>query len=52
MDHFKQAAAAAGRPVRRLQAVPRPAVNGQLTLSENIADLAGVAAAYDAYRLR
>ena len=26
------------------------AVNGQLTLSENLADLAGLAAAYDAYR--
>ncbi|MBS1820076.1 MAG: M13 family metallopeptidase [Acidobacteria bacterium] len=30
---------------------PDLAVNGRQTLSENIADLAGVAAAYDAYRL-
>ena len=31
---------------------PDLAVNGQLTLSENLADLAGVAAAYDAYGCR
>ena len=29
---------------------PDLAVNGQLTLSENLADLAGLSAAYDAYR--
>ena len=31
---------------------PDLAVNGKLTLSENIADVAGLAAAYDAYRSR
>jgi predicted metalloendopeptidase len=30
---------------------PDLAVNGRLTLGENIADVAGLAAAYDAYRL-
>src|SRR4029079_16798189 len=30
---------------------PDLAVNGKLTLSENIADVAGLAAAYDAYRM-
>src|SRR4030095_12362415 len=30
---------------------PALAVSGKLTLSENIADVAGLAAAYDAYRL-
>jgi predicted metalloendopeptidase len=30
---------------------PDAAVNGHLTVSENIADVAGLAAAYDAYRL-
>ena len=41
----------AGQAVRRLQAVPRPGRQRQAdALSENIADVAGLAAAYDAYR--
>ena len=48
LAHFKAAGERAGGAVRRLQAVPGPGVNGQLTLSENIADVAGLAAAYDA----
>jgi len=33
------------------QPFPDIAINGQLTLSENVADLGGLAAAFDAYRL-
>jgi predicted metalloendopeptidase len=49
--HFK---AAAGRLVSQYDAYkpfPDLAVNGTLTLGENIADLAGLAVAYDAYRI-
>jgi endothelin-converting enzyme/putative endopeptidase len=48
-EHFKQAS---GKLVAQYSAY-KPyadlAVNGQLTLSENLADLAGLAAAYDAF---
>ena len=51
LEHFQ---AAAERLVRQYDGY-RPfaalAVNGRLTLGENIADLAGLAAAYDAYHL-
>jgi putative endopeptidase len=49
--HFK---AAAGRLIKQYDGYrpfPDLAVNGTLTVSENIADVAGLAAAYDAYRL-
>ncbi len=49
--HFK---ASADRLIRQYDAYrpfPDLAVNGKLTVSENIADVAGLAAAYDAYRL-
>jgi predicted metalloendopeptidase len=51
LAHFN---AAADRLVQQYDAYrpfPDLAVNGRLTLAENIADLAGLTAAYDAYRL-
>jgi putative endopeptidase len=49
MDHFKSAAAKLVAQFSAYKPFPDLAVNGQLTLSENLADLGGVAAAYDAY---
>jgi putative endopeptidase len=53
-EDFAHFNASAERLVRQYDAY-RPfadlAVNGKLTVSENIADVAGLAAAYDAYRL-
>ena len=49
--HFHEQA---GRLVRQYDAYrpfPDLAVNGKLTVSENLADVAGLAAAYDAYRI-
>ena len=50
LAHFKTATAALVAQYSAYQAFPDLAVNGQQTLSENLADLAGLAAAYDAYR--
>jgi putative endopeptidase len=50
-DHFKAASAKLVAQYNGYRPLPDLAVNGQLTLSENIADLAGLSAAYDAYRL-
>ena len=49
--HFKAASARLVAQYNAYHPFPDLAVNGQLTLSENIADVAGLSAAYDAYRL-
>jgi predicted metalloendopeptidase len=49
--HFNASAAALVRQYDAYRPFPDLAVNGKLTVSENIADVAGLAAAYDAYRL-
>ena len=53
-EDFAQFKASSARLVAQYNAyrpLPDLTVNGQQTLSENIADVAGLAAAYDAYRL-
>ena len=50
-DHFKAAGEALAAQFDAYRPFPDLAVNGQQTLSENIADVAGLLAAYDAYRL-
>ena len=49
--HFEEAAARLVRQYEAYRPFPDLHVNGTLTLSENIADVAGLAASYDAYRL-
>ena len=49
--HFKAAATQLAAQYNAYRPLPDLAVNGQQTLSENIADVAGLSAAYDAYRL-
>lgn len=49
--HFKTASDALAEQFGRYKPFPDLALNGRQTLSENIADVAGLAAAYDAYRL-
>jgi len=49
-EHFKAATAKLVAQYNSYKPFNDLAVNGQLTLSENLADLAGLAAAYDAYR--
>jgi predicted metalloendopeptidase len=50
-DHFKAAGEALAAQYDAYHPFPDLAVNGHQTLSENIADLAGLAAAFDAYHL-
>ncbi len=49
--HFKTSAARLVKQYDAYKPFPDLAVNGTLTLSENIADVAGLAAAFDAYRM-
>jgi putative endopeptidase len=49
MRHFEEAGARLVAQYDAYRPFPDLAVNGRLTLSENIADLAGLAAAYDAW---
>jgi endothelin-converting enzyme/putative endopeptidase len=49
-EHFKAATAKLVAQYNSYKPFPDLAVNGQLTLSENLADLAGLSAAYDAYK--
>jgi putative endopeptidase len=49
--HFEASGAQLVKQYDAYRPFPDLAVNGALTLSENIADVAGLAAAYDAYRL-
>ncbi len=50
MAYFKKAADKLVQQFNAYKPFPDLAVNGQLTLSENLADLAGVSASYDAYK--
>jgi predicted metalloendopeptidase len=49
--HFKASSEQLAKQFDGYRPFPDLAVNGKLTSSENIADVAGLAAAYDAYRL-
>jgi putative endopeptidase len=49
--HFEAASERLVKQYDAYKPFPDAAVNGKLTLGENIADVAGLAAAYDAYRL-
>jgi putative endopeptidase len=50
LEHFNAATAKLAAQFDSYRPFPDLAVNGKLTLGENIADVAGLAAAYDAYR--
>ncbi|MDB5962864.1 MAG: peptidase [Massilia sp.] len=49
-EHFTKASAKLAAQFSAYKPFPDLAVNGNLTLSENLADLAGLAASYDAFR--
>jgi len=51
LAHFQAAAARLVKQYDAYRPFPDLAVNGKLTLGENIADVAGLATAYDAYRM-
>lgn len=51
-EHFKNASAVLVAQYSAYKPFPDLALNGQQTLSENLADLAGLAAAYDAYQTK
>jgi len=51
LAHFKTSAQQLIKQYDRYRPFPDLAVNGTLTVSENIADVAGLSVAYDAYRL-
>ena len=50
MAHFQEAGRRLTAQYDAYEPLPGLHVNGKLTLSENIADVAGIAAAYDGYR--
>jgi putative endopeptidase len=50
LEHFQNAARMLAAQFDTYEPLPGLHVNGKLTLDENIADLAGLAAAYDGYR--
>ena len=50
LAHFQQAAAALAAQYSAYEALPGLHLNGQQELGENIADVAGLAAAYDAWK--
>jgi putative endopeptidase len=50
LQRFEQSGAALAAQYDRYRPFPDAPVNGKLTLSENIADLAGLAASYDAWK--
>jgi len=50
LDHFKAATARLAAQYDAYKPFPDLALNGKQTLDENIADLGGISAAYDAYR--
>ena len=50
LEHFKTATSKLVAQYNTYKPFPDLAVNGQLTLSENLADLAGLTASYDAFK--